>query len=109
MKREGALQRAVVDFLALHGFLVFSVPNEYTRHRSPPGRLAGACDLIAVAPNGRVLFIELKAPNRRLTMRQKLFAEELKARRHTLHVVRSIDELAMLIKADDSRCANLTP
>lgn len=106
MKRERALQKAAVDFLTLHNFLVFSVPNEYTRKRRPPGRLAGACDLIAVAPSGEVLFIELKTPQGRLTWRQKRFAEELMARGRVLHVVRSLDELMALVREGGFLCAN---
>ena len=62
-----------------------------------PGLLPGAPDLVVALPNGRVLWLEVKAPKGVLSDNQVLVHERLGEIGHTVYVVRSIDDVKEIL------------
>jgi len=101
---ESELQIAIVRYLRQSNIPVFSVPNEAAgrvnskRGLSRISRLKamgmtpGAPDLV-VFYNGRVVFLELKAPRGRLSEHQKEMQRLCREHGIGYYVIRSIDDL----------------
>jgi len=101
---ESDLQIAIVRYLRTSNIPVFSVPNEASgrvnskRGLSRISRLKamgmtpGAPDLVAFF-NGRVIFLELKAPRGRLSEHQKEMQALCAEHMVMYYVIRSIDDL----------------
>ncbi len=102
---EDGIQKACIDLLAIaerQGRLTYlHVPNgaRLTNAKRQGGRMkalgvrAGVPDLIIVWPNGRTVWIELKAPKGVLSPSQKEWRDRLQALGHEWHLFR--DHLAM--------------
>jgi len=106
---EEALQKLVVQFLrvASPATVFFHVPNQRgTRKRFEQellkalGVRPGVADLVFVLPEGRVGFIELKAPeNGRQSAEQSAFEEDVRALGAPYLICRSLAEVEGALKA----------
>ena len=110
MRPEEALHRAVVDLLAIYenrGLLAFChVSNGEWRHKATGGRLKamgvrpGVPDLLAWADGGRAFGIELKAGAGKLSPAQTFWHSTVTALGHRVYVVRSLDEMEAVLRAE---------
>ena len=95
------------DVLALH------IPNGEKRDRRTAARLkamgvrAGASDFLLIV-SGEVHWIELKTANGRLSTEQRAFLEDAETARCSTHVVRSIEELAVILNSIGALRVRLT-
>lgn len=106
---EEDLQKVVVRFLqvACPKLVFFTVPNQRgTRAKweqqmlKAMGVRAGVADLVFVLPEGRVAFIELKAPeNGRQSADQAGFEEEVRALGAPYLICRTLAEVEGALKA----------
>ena len=98
---EAGIQRAIVTYIraVVKDCLVMAIPNgsQRTANGRPAnavaGMLPGAPDLVIALPDGKVLWLEVKAPKGRVQDSQVLVHEKLGEIGHAIHVVRSIDEV----------------
>lgn len=101
---EAALQRAIADTLTYHGFLVIRVNSGLARAMHGDGAVqlapAGTPDLLAVPPQGSPWWIEVKTPTGRVRPEQARMHQELRERGQLVYVVRSIDQLLRLLRAE---------
>lgn len=108
MKRpEDALQRSVVHYLDLlvnqRKLFYFAIPNGGKRSKIEAaimkglGVKAGVPDLWIGFSQGRGIFIELKAPNGRVSKKQTEVMVKLEALGHETFVCRSLDEVQHVI------------
>ncbi|WP_457797609.1 VRR-NUC domain-containing protein [Methylocystis sp. S23] len=99
-KREEAIQKAIISYIEMvvPGAVVFACPNSSPRSfmgralNAVPGLCKGAPDLIAALP-GRVLFIEVKTEDGRVSGDQHNFWTRCVAIGQPYFVVRSIDDV----------------
>lgn len=84
--------------------VIFAVPNAGKRNAATmqfliaEGFTAGAPDLVAMRSDGKIIFIEMKAPNGRLRTGQIEFKEKCDYIDEDLYfVARSLDEFKMII------------
>jgi VRR-NUC domain-containing protein len=111
MRSEEQLHRAVVDLLRIYenrDLLAFChVGNSEWRHKATGGRLkamglrAGVPDLLVWADGGRGFGVELKAGAGKLSPAQTFWHATLKALGHRVYVVRSLDEMEAVLRAED--------
>jgi hypothetical protein len=103
---EGAIQRAVCDYLALRakqtGYLFWRQNTAPTfdvktnRFRSMPKySMRGVPDIILI-DGGHFIGLEVKAPKGVLSNDQRIFQRLLEAAGGSYHVVRSVDDLVAL-------------
>jgi elongation factor P hydroxylase len=89
-----------VKWLQEHGYYFFAIPNE-AHGRSMVSQMqlismglrAGVADLVIVLPAGRILFVEVKAPDGKQSDKQIKFQDRVESLGHKYVIVRSIDEL----------------
>jgi hypothetical protein len=111
MRSEEQLHRAVVDLLRIYenrGLLAFChVGNGEWRHKATGGRLkamglrAGVPDLLVWADGGRGFGVELKAGAGKLSPAQTFWHATLETLGHRVYVVRSLDEMEAVLRAED--------
>jgi hypothetical protein len=95
---EAAIQRAIKTRLAFYGCLCVAVPNEGRRSAlagramKATGMLPGFPDLVVMQRPGRVAFLEVKAPEGRVSPAQAEAHETLRRLGFNVTVVRSHDE-----------------
>jgi hypothetical protein len=107
---EEQLHRAVVQLLMLYanrGLLAFAhVPNGGRRTRAEAGVLKamgttpGVPDLLIWLPSGGHFQIELKAGTGRLSAHQAAWINRMSDMGVTVHVIRSLDGLEALLRAE---------
>jgi hypothetical protein len=84
--------------------LIFSIPNGSSRDireavkLKATGLTKGASDLIVIAPNGKLMFIELKTDKGVQSEYQKEFEKRVTALGYEYHLIRSLEEFKMLIE-----------
>lgn len=110
MKAEEALQRAVVQLLALYeqrDLLAFAhVPNGERRDPVTGGRLkamgvrAGVPDLLLWIRGGRALGIELKAGLGKISPEQMYWHARVSSLGHRVYVCRSVDEVEAVLRIE---------
>jgi hypothetical protein len=59
--------------------------------------VSGVPDRIVLLPHGRIVFIELKAPGKKLRAMQEYRAKELRALGFDVRVIDSIDKIKLFI------------
>lgn len=113
--REGPVHRAVLNYLRLvmPGALIHHSPNENSlsnrdrtgaaissaRARSL-GTVKGFPDILVLPDTSRIpMFFEVKSGSGKLTEAQELVVQQLRALGYFVGVVRSVDEVAALLKA----------
>lgn len=85
-------------------YLIFSVPNGGSRNAreaamlSAEGVMPGVSDLVVIA-EGRVLFVEMKAPKGRQSRYQKVFQDAIERLGFKYEICRSVSEFLGTIKA----------
>ncbi len=96
---EQRIQTAIVKYLRLNRYLVFSIPNgiNIPTHGSREiyqsmGLLSGVADLCIILPFGRTLWVEVKTERGRQSETQKAFATALEKQGHTYEIWRSLDD-----------------
>ena len=72
MKPEAKISRDIRDVLTQVGFSVWSSEQGYRKERGGTRTSPGIPDLI-IAGHGRTLFVEVKVPKGKLTLRQEHF------------------------------------
>ena len=110
MRSEEALQRAVVDLLRIYenrGLLAFChVGNGGRRSKAEAGIFralgvrAGVPDLLIWLPGGSGFGVELKAAAGKLSPAQTFWHATVTALRHRVYVVRSLDEMEAVLRAE---------
>ena len=99
--REARLQAAVVEWIrwCAPQTVVFAIPNGGLRGKAEAARLrwtgvqAGIPDLAVLAPVGKVFFLEVKAPDGRLSGEQREIFDRFVALGIDAAVVRSIEDV----------------
>ena len=82
--------------------LILAIPNGGSRHfleaknLKATGLLAGASDLILITPEGKLIFIELKAEKGTQSEVQKIFEERVKNLNFDYFIIRSLEEFKKL-------------
>lgn len=103
---EHKIQSALMDYLVLAGrrdLHWFAIPNGEHRHIRAAMRLKaegvrrGVADLCFMLPQGRVAWLEMKAPSGRLSPDQKAFRDLAKALDHLWDVASSVDEAIVVL------------
>jgi hypothetical protein len=106
MKPEEAIQRQIVQYLALMGIFFFSVPNENAgggkgamirmqKYRAM-GLRPGVSDLVVLLPS-RIVFIEVKTATGRQSENQKRFEALVTSLGFEYYVVRSVDDVSNVL------------
>jgi len=98
---EHKIQVALMDYLAIAArpeIYYFAIPNQSNRHINNAGKMkaegvrAGSPDLCFMLPQGRVGWLEMKAPDGSLSDAQKAFRDRALELGHHWAMARSIDE-----------------
>ena len=116
-KRRGSpemdLQKAVVALVrrAYPHLVLIAIQNEkaawsldpdkaarYGMMRKASGVLPGAPDICLAVPGGKVVWLELKAPKGTISAAQHLVHARLREIGHAVHVVRSLDDAAVILR-----------
>ncbi len=104
--KESDLVRTCLQWLTLHGIFCWRSSNHAVR-RVAKGRefyafhgLRGVSDVLAVAPGGRLICIEVKARSGKLRPDQALFLDEVNRRGGVGLVVRSLADLEAGLRAE---------
>ena len=105
---EQAIQRAVVQYLGIMENLgeltFFHVPNGGGRSKAEAGIFkglgvrAGVPDLVLLFPGGKCAFIEIKAPQGRLSAAQKAFRSTAEEMGFSFLEARAVDEVERFIR-----------
>lgn len=98
---ESGIQKDIVRYIkaVIPNSVVIAIPNGARRTsngyatNAVAGLLPGAPDLVIALPEGKVLWIEVKAPKGRVSENQILVHGLLNAAGHNCIVVRSIDDV----------------
>ena len=103
---EHKIQSALMDYLVLAGrrdLHWFAIPNGEHRHIRAAMRLKaegvrrGVPDLCFMLPQGRVAWLEMKAPNGRLSPDQKVFRDLAKSLDHLWDTASSVDDAIVIL------------
>lgn len=105
-EREKDIERMIVHALKERGWFAIKIANEALYRRRVVGSVAGAPDLVAVGPQGQVLWLEVKRKGRYPSAAQKVVHEELRKRGQEVHVVRSVEEALDLTNKNFSYLCN---
>ena len=105
--REARIQAAVVAWIrwCAPQTMVFAIPNGGLRGKAEAARLrwtgvqAGIPDLAVLAPVGKVFFLEVKAPDGRLSADQAEIFHRLVALGISTAIVRSIEDVRIAFNA----------
>ena len=105
---EQAIQRAVVEYLRimenLGEIFYFAVPNGGLRSKVEAGIFkslgvrAGVPDIVLLFPGGRCAFIEIKAPQGRLSQAQKAFRNTAEEMGFPFAECRGVDEVERFVR-----------
>lgn len=101
--KESQIQHAIVMYLQLRQVYFFSVPNEgstsaiRTSHLKAMGLKSGVADLILLFDGGRTVFLEVKTEDGRQSDTQKRFEERVKYMGFDYHIVRSVDDVKIIV------------
>lgn len=102
---ESDLVRDIINLLNLHGCVAVRFNNQPTMQVSN-GKFVGyrklanrrgISDVVAVAPNGRSIWIEVKTATGRLSDEQRLFLDDVHRCGSVAMVARSIDDVVAMI------------
>lgn len=97
-KPEEILSQQVTRLLTVRGVMFFHPANEGKRNWGAVrmfhnnGGRAGVADLVLLIPNGRCVFVELKAGRNKQEPSQIAFEHDVKGRGFEYYVWRSVDE-----------------
>jgi len=99
--KESKIQQGIVKYLRTLGYYVFACPNGGYRGSiieasimKSEGVLAGVSDLVIVLPEGRVVFVEIKTPDKasKQTDTQIEFQRRVEGLGHTYLLWRTFDD-----------------
>jgi Holliday junction resolvase len=89
---ESNIQRKIVAYLKQLGYCAFKVDSSST---------VGLCDLVAISPDGVVLFLEIKTATGRLSKMQEHVIKKLRTNNANCYVVRSVAEVKTILEASN--------
>ena len=95
---EAQVQKAIITYLQLKGWLVAHIPNggrdaAHRRQMARQGAVNGWPDLVAIDRQGQTLWVEVKTAKGRISPAQKAVISELEARGCQVLVARSLDDV----------------
>lgn len=101
--KEKDIQKQVMDFLRLKGFLVVKFPSvgiykQKTNSYIPQSR-RGISDLLACSPKGRFIAIEIKCGKNKVSQEQQDFIDEVKKKNGFAFTAYSLDDVINTIKS----------
>lgn len=91
-KREAGLHNEILDYCRTKGWLANHGSTAHRTHRTP-----GEPDFVILMDGGRVLLVECKTADGKISMEQLAYQAQAKRLGHTVHVVRSFDEFLKLL------------
>lgn len=94
--READIQRDIVDYLKLAGYVVFRM-NAGRAKKNVTGAPAGTPDILAISPRGRHLWVEVKTEEGTVSQTQQAVIDELIRRGDSVIVARSVGDLENVI------------
>lgn len=100
---ESQIQAACTAWLRLVGLVPIKITNEgkrgagAARRFAREGLLAGAADLVVMAPGGAVMWIEFKSRTGRMSKEQEAFRETCAAMGHRYFVARSLEDVQLAV------------
>ena len=89
---EIPIQKQIIDYLELQGYLVFRMNAGKGRHNIQPAP-PGTPDLLCIMDNSMSVWIEVKLPGKEPTKVQNDMHYKLTTAGHNVIVVHSLDEL----------------
>nr|WP_314558446.1 VRR-NUC domain-containing protein [uncultured Capnocytophaga sp.] len=104
--QESTLQAACVRWFRYQypELIIYAVPNGGSRNMreaqrlKSEGVLAGVADLVAMLPNGKSLYIEMKIKGNRQTVSQKDFQKKAIALGYTYAVCHTFEEFQKVVE-----------
>lgn len=96
MTEEGKIQKVIVDYLKIQGWLVFRMNAGKTKINVTMNQ-KGTPDLLAISPTGGPLWIEVKTPAGIVNEAQEAMHLELRHRYHKVAIVRSVEDVEKAI------------
>lgn len=85
MTEETKLKKQIKDYLAIRGIFNYHILQGIGAYKGIPDRI--------LHWNGKVIYLEIKAPKGKLSEGQKVFQEQCKADGIDYLVIRDLDEL----------------
>ena len=100
--KEKDIQKQVIDFLRIKGFLVVKFPSvgiykQKTNSYIPQSR-KGISDLLACSPKGRFMAIEIKYGKNKASKEQQDFIEEVNDKNGYGFIAYSVDDVINMIR-----------
>ena len=97
--KESILQKSIIDYLALKGYIAFKVPAGLIKTGERFVRLgtAGTADIIACSPAGRFIAIECKLKGNKPTPLQLDFLDRIHQKNGIAIVAFSIDDVIKML------------
>jgi len=97
---ESKIQVSICQWLQENGYYFFAVSNEAAGSNQvrsmqfvSMGLRAGVSDLVVVLPAGRVVFLEVKAPDGVQSDKQKKFQARVESMGHRYFIAKSVQDV----------------
>jgi len=100
--KEKDIQRQIIDYLELKGWLVIKINNVGIRKENGsyiPPREKGISDLICCDPYGRFIAIEVKKPGNTLSDYQAIFLDRVRSVKGRAIIAYSLDDVIKEIES----------
>ena len=103
---EGEIQSAVLAYLRIHPLVAWAerfntgavkLQDRHGKQRFVRFAFTGCSDILGQMKDGRFLAIEVKAPSGRLSVAQRAFLDMVKGYRGVAGVVRSVDDIDVIL------------
>ena len=94
--REGEIQRNIIEYLKLAGYLVFRMNAGKARSNISLAP-AGTPDILAVGREGETVWVECKTAKGRANKEQLRMHGELMSRGHTVTIARCVEDVKEVI------------
>ncbi len=87
---ENDIKRQVKDYLSIKGYFHFHILQGLGAFKGIPDRVA--------IKDGRVIFLEMKAPGKRQSEHQKKFQDRIEKTGGEYHVISSLEEIMKILE-----------
>ena len=91
-QREQALHNEILDYCRAKGWLANHGSTAHRTHRTP-----GEPDFVILMDGGRLLLVECKTKDGKISMEQLSYHAQAKRLGHTVHVIRSFEDFLKLL------------
>jgi Holliday junction resolvase len=95
--READIQREIVDYLKMSGYMVFRM-NAGQVKKNVKMHPAGTPDILSISPKGRHLWVEVKTEEGTVSGVQQEVIDELIRRGDSVIVARSVGEVEQCVR-----------